>query len=402
MATKCLKKVFVSIKGIYYQAEIRGQDITWVAPHAFSQDTPSDVDFRIMSTFLELYVNLVSFINYKLYKDMNLAYPPKVDPARDAEAGGLSAFMIETADGKELLDSIASSNTNKSTSKQKKYTERRLKTLTDKLSTLADQEEDAAMMDVEDEDEDAAAQDGDISSVPVLAAETSDPSETLPTLQDAAPDSASSPKANLFKDLVFYLSREVPRHSLEFIIRACGGQVGWDPTCGGGSTIKEDDPRITHHIVDRPQPNSKATSMGRRELLQPQWVFDCVNHGKLVKTKGYHVGETLPPHLSPFGGTREGYVPLEEMEVDGEEDTNVVEKAEEEVEKVDVEEEEDSEGVTAVEDNEEEDEEDDEDDEDDEEEEEDVSLFSLACCCVRCFSNYHQFCYCLYSFFLAG
>ena len=32
-----LKKSFLSIKGIYYQAEIRGQSVTWIAPYQFSQ-----------------------------------------------------------------------------------------------------------------------------------------------------------------------------------------------------------------------------------------------------------------------------------------------------------------------------------------------------------------------------
>jgi len=34
--SKALRKVFVSIKGYYYQAELRGQTINWIVPHHFS------------------------------------------------------------------------------------------------------------------------------------------------------------------------------------------------------------------------------------------------------------------------------------------------------------------------------------------------------------------------------
>jgi len=36
--TRSLRKVFLSIKGIYYQAEVKGQTITWLVPYQFSQD----------------------------------------------------------------------------------------------------------------------------------------------------------------------------------------------------------------------------------------------------------------------------------------------------------------------------------------------------------------------------
>lgn len=55
---------------------------------------------------------------------------------------------------------------------------------------------------------------------------------------------------NLFKGCVFFLSREVPRDSLEFVISAFGGRVGYS---GPGSSIQESDPTITHVITDRPK-----------------------------------------------------------------------------------------------------------------------------------------------------
>jgi len=79
MRKRCLKKIFLSIKGIYYQAEIMGQKITWIVPYKFKQTVPIDVDMRVMLTFLEFYEVLLHFTNYKLYHSEGLAYPPDVD-----------------------------------------------------------------------------------------------------------------------------------------------------------------------------------------------------------------------------------------------------------------------------------------------------------------------------------
>lgn len=54
-----------------------GQTVTWIAPYTFNQKVPSDVDFRVMLTFLEFYTTMLGFVNFKLYSDMNLHYPPK-------------------------------------------------------------------------------------------------------------------------------------------------------------------------------------------------------------------------------------------------------------------------------------------------------------------------------------
>jgi len=75
--TKAIRKTFISIKGIYFQAEICNETITWIVPHTHAYAPPIDVDFRVMSTFADFYANLVGFVNYQLYKRENLVYPPR-------------------------------------------------------------------------------------------------------------------------------------------------------------------------------------------------------------------------------------------------------------------------------------------------------------------------------------
>ena len=228
-----LQKVFLSIKGIYYQAEINNQPITWLVPYQFCQEVPTDVDFKVMRTFLDIYSTLVGFVNFKLYSDFGLSYPPSLDESQPP--------------AKKLK------------SDQMKSLERKLEEI---QSNASDNEQ-------EDVQEDGT-------------------SESL-----------------LFSSCVFWLSRETPRDSLEFVIKAFGGQMATDDA----------DARITHHISDRPLPNNG--------YIQPQWVYDCINSQKLLKTEGYLQGDELPPHLSPFVVAREGdYVPGQEIEANENKEQN--------------------------------------------------------------------------------
>lgn len=74
--SNALKKVFVSIKGIYYQVEILGQKITYIVPFKYPANLPIDVDYRVMATFLDFYIVLLKFVNFKLYNSLQLEYPP--------------------------------------------------------------------------------------------------------------------------------------------------------------------------------------------------------------------------------------------------------------------------------------------------------------------------------------
>lgn len=115
---------------------------------------------------------------------------------------------------------------------------------------------------------------------------------------------------HLFDNCFVFLSREVPRYAIEFVVTACGGKVSWASVAGvGGGPFDEKDARVTHHIVDRP--NHKPTDL-KRHYVQPQWIFDCINATQLLGTAVYAPGASLPAHLSPF--VQEGaddYVPPE-------------------------------------------------------------------------------------------
>ncbi|KAM0943637.1 putative BRCT domain-containing protein [Dioscorea sansibarensis] len=108
----------------------------------------------------------------------------------------------------------------------------------------------------------------------------------------------------LFKNMKFFLSREVPRESLLFVIPAFGGVVSWD---GDGSPFSEADEISRIRLLIG---QSQGHLFLSRVYVQPQWVYDCVNARMILPTEPYAVGRVPPPHLSPFvDNEAEGYVP---------------------------------------------------------------------------------------------
>ncbi|XP_074269525.1 pescadillo homolog [Silene latifolia] len=267
--THKLRKTFISVKGIYYQAEVEGQKITWIVPHSLQQVVPADVDLNVFSTFLEIYETLLAFVNYKLYHSINVKYPPILDPRLEALAAELYA----------LSRYIASRPTSNSMEELDNHTEARQidepqLTLAQLKHQLTPAEPGALMQLVEE-------------------------TEIVDDVDDETRECRS-----LFKGLSFFLSREVPREPLLFVISSFGGMVSWE---GDGSPLKESDQSITHQIVDRPSQDHMFLS---REYIQPQWIFDSVNARIILPTDDYLVGRVLPPHLSPFvDNDAEGYVP---------------------------------------------------------------------------------------------
>ncbi|KAI5850329.1 ribosome biogenesis protein Pescadillo [Morchella snyderi] len=311
--THSLRKSFLSIKGIYYQAEIQGQEILWLVPYKFAQNVPIDVDFRVMGTFVEFYSTLVGFVLFRLYTKEGIVYPPKFDADADSKGAGLRAFSLE-AKGVGLLPAAGNGKSNT------RAMSRQLATLSEKIASL------------EQKDEEDPAETNTLEEDSVMGESTIDTFKPVATGADVLLQphmsnvgiSGSQDPANLFAPFTFFLSRETPRQPLEFLLRSFGcKRIGWDLVLGEGAfTENENDPLITHQIVDRPPAKQVALPLmpidggeemvdafkakkvnGRipgRIYVQPQYIWDCVNVGRLLSPAEYGPGALLPPHLSPW------------------------------------------------------------------------------------------------------
>lgn len=316
---RALRKVFVSIKGVYYEAVVKGVEVRWLVPFKYPQNIPSDIDFRIMLTFLEFYSTLLHFVLYKLYTDVGLVYPPRLDQKKIKGVGGLSAYILETQQSNALQ--LANQDDGAAGAQ------------IDSKSLKAALDADAVAVD-EDEDEDE-----DVREIELDVFEDANKNTGDVLAQPTQFDNAVS---SLFEGFIFYVGREVPLDVLEFLILSSGGQmiseIALDELKLANEDTELDLSKVTHQIVDRPKVLSRVQG---RTYVQPQWVFDCVNKAQLIAVNDYLPGETLPPHLSPWGDAA-GYNPeeiLPEVESEEEEEDEDVDVSDEDAE--DVEEEED-------------------------------------------------------------
>jgi pescadillo protein len=264
---QALRKVFASIKGYYFQAEICGQTVTWLAPHQFSQELPPEVDFRVMLTFLEFYRAMVKFVNFRLYSELGLAYPPKRDTVKDTSGAEVAALEVEMREAGKAR-------------------------------------EEALQQQMEADDAVASGVKADFGE-----------DEQAQEMQKQL--AAANRMKTTFRGLRVFVNREVPLKPIYFTL-LCGGveEVGWErgagaasgSTAGAGSAFGVTGKRITHQVIDRPAEGIE-TKPGR-EYVQPQWVFDSFNLGCQIPVAPYGPGRVPPPHLSPFVDDQaEGYVP---------------------------------------------------------------------------------------------
>lgn len=264
---RCLQKAFLSIKGCYFQATVCGQTITWLQPYKFNIDSGSaDVDFRVLSTFLEFYQTHLHFVLYRLFTSVGLRYPPTIDSKADGADSGLSSLKLQRISAGEHV--AAEHTVSKQEQRSRSQLKKKLKTIEDDSTTSAD--------------------------APSGKAESN----------AAEQQTFASPAAKLLSNAKVFLSREVPRDLFEFVLRCVGARVGWE---GEFSPFPENDEGISVQIVDRDFQRKRYFG---RDYVQPQWLIDSLNNSLLLPVSEYSPGCVLPAHLSPFVNDRaEGYIP---------------------------------------------------------------------------------------------
>jgi pescadillo protein len=250
-----LDSVFVSIKGIYYQISIRGERIVFLVPHPFNHEIPSDVDLRVFATYLTFNTQLLEFVLFKLYGELDMTFPPEeslvsvFNPSMPTVPTSISLHEEEESkQGQETINAIL----------QKRIANG---------PTNDEQEEEGKEEEEEEEEEE----------------------------EDTS--------RNLFKGFVFYVSREVQWEASVLSILSFGGRV---------ERYDESNPLITHTVIDRPS-YPRKTRLPDREYIQPQWLFDSVNKRERQPCHLYEMGTELPFHYSPFDADTQAALQEDEL-----------------------------------------------------------------------------------------
>lgn len=324
---RLVRKVFVSIKGVYYSANIRGVEVMWLVPFRFPQNIPADIDFRVMLTFLEFYTTLLHFVLYKLYNENGLVFPPIINSAKLSGVGGINAYALESRQNVGVVPQIEGN------------TEAKVEKVSAAILSKAAKADAGNDEEVEEEEE---VEDEGLDS---FSAEKGD-ALAQPTFNSSA--------GQLFSNFTIFIGREVPLDIIEFLIIAFGGKTISESAMdelidnedeSRGNVVDEKTLKqkfnlasVTHQICDRPTLREKVPG---RTYVQPQWVFDSINEGKLLPVSDYAPGEALPAHLSPWGdaGTYDPTADISDAEDDEEDDEEEIEVAPEDYDKDDEEEE---------------------------------------------------------------
>ena len=245
---RLVSKAFISVRGFYFQANIEGQDVTWLVPHPFPVPKDDSVDYKVLLAFLDLYEHLLEFVNAHLFIRLGLKYPPEYDPEKWDDGFYIDAIIDHSTntEAEESLPQITQSTEEPS------------------AATVHLQELLSSGQFTSTEQNDQSNLEGDVTEVT---------------------------DQGIFSRFKFTISHDLHPDLISFVIHCLGGAVEWD----------EDsiDPTITHTITDRDFSDAHQRVLNRA-YVQPQWVFDCLNQKAVLNASLYAVGVPLPPHVSPF------------------------------------------------------------------------------------------------------
>eukprot|EP01023_Acetabularia_acetabulum_P015510 TRINITY_DN1753_c0_g2_i1.p1 TRINITY_DN1753_c0_g2~~TRINITY_DN1753_c0_g2_i1.p1 ORF type:complete len:424 (-),score=71.10 TRINITY_DN1753_c0_g2_i1:692-1963(-) len=229
--THSLRKVFVSIKGIYFQAVVMGQQITWLIPHQVGQVLPVDVDYRVMVTFLEFYQTLLQFVLFKLYVGLQLSYPPILDQKLYKASEGLAALVKELAGVKDLEDLKRKNQKAGENQQFSKDIKDRFEQLPQKLKELAASSEVQDDSNENQEDEEVDEEDSANSGEKMIGEAGSD-EDGLPEIDSGDEDEEQQTKIQQETEIQNGGTEKEEREKSEVVL---------DPIAGGSVCIGADD-----------------------------------------------------------------------------------------------------------------------------------------------------------------
>ncbi|CAJ1016283.1 Pescadillo N-terminus/BRCA1 C Terminus (BRCT) domain/BRCT domain, a BRCA1 C-terminus domain containing protein, putative [Leishmania lindenbergi] len=204
-----LTKGFISIKGYYYEAIIKGERVRWLCPHEYAHRFPPGIQQYVMLSFLEFYLEMMKFVLFKLESDLARDEADRL--AIEDEEGLTRANAEDFASGAALA--VLDVGANQAQAKVKEAESKR------------------SLME-----------------------------EELLKVRE------------LFRGLTFYISREVPAKHFALIINACGGRVATDYVASNITHVVVDRPALPpgwqqHDQLEYVQPQYIFDCLNARQML---------------------------------------------------------------------------------------------------------------------------------------
>lgn len=184
----------------------------WLIPHNFPLENDTTVDFKVMLNFLELYENLLGFVNAKLFIELGMKYPPEISKEKWNSGFYIDSILLEEKETQKTTDVQVS------------------ETLTKAFNDIGNEK-------TEEEDE------IDLKS------------------------------KGIFGNFYFTLDTSVPRDPVSFLIRSLGGRIAWkENSLETTITHTITDRKTIQHVFGRKyvQPQWVFDSLNQQKVLDEQ------------------------------------------------------------------------------------------------------------------------------------